>query len=115
MANGYNWDGTTSGNKIAKAMAARTDWASFTTAGTIGNDLSENNASGFSALPGGYRHRRSWFQRQGTNGRWWSATSLNVNPVNAYNSYLHYHSEPLGRHNEIKEYGLSVRLVRDAR
>jgi uncharacterized protein (TIGR02145 family) len=51
IANGYNYDGTRTGNKIAKAMAAKTDWNSFVSAGAIGNDLSKNNASGFSALP----------------------------------------------------------------
>jgi len=28
ITNGYNWDGTTTGNKIGKALAARTDWRS---------------------------------------------------------------------------------------
>ncbi len=51
--NGYNYDGsTTSGNKIAKALAATTDWITDTGPGSIGNDLTKNNSSGFSALPG---------------------------------------------------------------
>ncbi len=56
IANGYNWDGTTTGNKIAKSMAAKTDWNSSSTAGAPGNDVQSNNSSGFSALPGGYRY-----------------------------------------------------------
>jgi uncharacterized protein (TIGR02145 family) len=40
IANGYNWDGTTTGNKIAKSMAAQTDWyTGTTTVGAIGNYL----------------------------------------------------------------------------
>jgi uncharacterized protein (TIGR02145 family) len=35
IANGYNWDGTTSGNKIAKSMAATTDWKISTQAGAM--------------------------------------------------------------------------------
>jgi len=54
-AKGYNRDGTTTGNKIEKALAAKTDWVTYSTNGTIGSDLSKNNSSGFSALPGGYR------------------------------------------------------------
>jgi len=41
IANGYNWDNTTSGNKIAKSMAAQTDWIGSTFQGAIGNDLSK--------------------------------------------------------------------------
>jgi Fic family protein len=37
-----NWDGTSEGNKIAKALAAQTDWWTFTDSGTIGCDLSKN-------------------------------------------------------------------------
>jgi uncharacterized protein (TIGR02145 family) len=55
IANGYNWDGTTTGNKIAKSMAAQTDWKTDTNPGATGNDLFKNNKSGFSALPGGWR------------------------------------------------------------
>ena len=54
IANGYNWDGSKEGNKIAKALAAKTDWESYTEAVTPGNALSKNNASSFSALPGGF-------------------------------------------------------------
>lgn len=44
ITNGYNWNGTTSDtaqyNKIAKSLAAKTDWLVDTTTGAIGNDLS---------------------------------------------------------------------------
>ena len=56
--NGYNWDetkDTAKDNKIAKSLAAKTDWHTNLTAGTIGSDLTMNNSSGFSALPGGGR------------------------------------------------------------
>lgn len=51
IAYGYNYDGTTDSNKIAKSLAAQSDWVSSTWVGAIGNDLSQNNRSGFSALP----------------------------------------------------------------
>ena len=55
IASDYNYDGTTTGNKIAKAMASTTGWISSTETGAIGNDQSLNNYSGFNAFPEGYR------------------------------------------------------------
>jgi len=55
IANGYNYDGTTIDNKIAKAMASSSGWESYSEVGVIGNDdyPEKQNASGFTALPGG--------------------------------------------------------------
>ena len=63
VIHGYNYDGTTdtTNNKIAMALAAQTDWYPFTGAGYPGNDLTKNNRSGFSALPGGYRDSNGSF------------------------------------------------------
>jgi len=111
IANGYNWDGTTTGNKIAKSMSAKTDWNLSSTAGTPGNDMQSNNSSGFSALPGGCRLNYGSFNSQGNYGLWWSATEYLASY--AYYRYLFYVSGDLNRHNYNKEYGFSVRLVRD--
>jgi uncharacterized protein (TIGR02145 family) len=110
-ANGYNYDGTRTGNKIAKSMAAQTDWASYTTAGTIGNDHSKNNASGFSALPGGYRYYDGNFYSQNYNGLWWSAMEYVAS--SAYYRNLYYALERLDRDFHGKSWGCSVRLLRD--
>jgi len=75
IAHGYNYDGTTSGNKIAKSMAATTEWKLSDEIGAIGNDLSLNNASGFSALPGGYWYYGvNNFTQQGIQGFWYTST-----------------------------------------
>jgi len=111
IANGYNWDGTTTENKIAKSMAAQTDWMSYALAGTIGNDLSKNNASGFSALPGGCRDSGGSFHGQSPNGYWWSATERDASY--AFNRILRYSYESLGRSYFSKSWGFSVRLLRD--
>lgn len=50
IANGYNYDGTTTDNKIGKAMASTTGWNSSTKTGVVGNDQSLNNSSGFNAF-----------------------------------------------------------------
>jgi uncharacterized protein (TIGR02145 family)/uncharacterized repeat protein (TIGR02543 family) len=56
ITHGYNYDGSTDSNKIAKSLAAKSDWTVSTYDGTIGNDLNKNNRSGFSALPSGRRN-----------------------------------------------------------
>ena len=63
IANGYNYDGYNTGNKIAKAMASTTGWNSSTAAGAPGNDQSLNNDSGFNAFPEGLPLQQ-WFVLQ---------------------------------------------------
>jgi uncharacterized protein (TIGR02145 family) len=112
IANGYNWDGTTAGNKIAKSMAARTDWADTTIPGTTGSDLSINNASGFSALPGSNRNPHGHFYyQQSVSGYWWSTTEDDASI--AWLRNLYYDLEYLFRRDGVKEFGFSVRLLRD--
>ena len=72
---GYNFDGSISGNKIAKAMASTTNWSTSNDIGTVGNTdyPLQRNRSGFSALPGGIRSFEGPFSQIGTNGAWWSS------------------------------------------
>jgi uncharacterized protein (TIGR02145 family) len=113
IANGYNWDGTTTGNKTAKALAAKKNWYANSTYGTIGSDLLKNNSSGFSALPGGLRTYAGIFfpQTQSAYGYWWSTTAYSV--TYAGNRGLEYNSEGLGNYSNDKRCGFSVRLLRD--
>jgi len=111
IANGYNWDGTTMSNKIAKAMATKSDWSASTTAGASGNDLTKNNASGFSALPGGDRSYLGFFYGQSGCGSWWSASETDASY--AYFRDLGSDCEYLGRNLISKSCGFSVRLLRD--
>jgi uncharacterized protein (TIGR02145 family)/uncharacterized repeat protein (TIGR02543 family) len=112
IANGYNYDSTTTGNKIAKSMAATTDWSTSTNTGAIGNDLTKNNSSGFTGLPSG---RCSYgFYYIDTNGAWWSSSSSIGSEVAWYRD-LGYSSYNLsiGVTNGYKNSGFSVRLLRD--
>jgi uncharacterized protein (TIGR02145 family) len=112
VLNGYNWDGTTTGNKIAKSLAVKMDWYPFTTTtGTIVCDLTKNNRSGFSALPGGYRDGNSTFISIGYTGFWWSVTEFDAS--SAYNRSLYSSGDTLFRLNYFKSFGFSVRLFRD--
>jgi uncharacterized protein (TIGR02145 family) len=112
IANGYNWDGTRTGNKIAKSMATKTDWKRCVQTGAIGNDLSKNNASGFSALPAGYRLPDCNFHLQSLTGFWWSATERDAS--NGRSRNLFYVVVGLyTSYNEKETCGFSVRLLRD--
>jgi len=111
ISSGYNWDASTSENEIAKSMASNTDWIASGDNGTIGNDLTQNNKSGFSALPGGCRYSYGDFDGLGYYGHWWSATESNA--FYAYARYLFYSSEYLYRYYSVKGCGFSVRVVRD--
>lgn len=111
IAKGYNWDGTTTGNKIAKSFAARTGWVPSGGSGTIGSDLSKNNRSGFSALPGGVRRFDAIFVNQGVCGFWWSATKETAS--GAWFCIIESGSSSLGRMVCQHSYGFSVRLVKD--
>jgi uncharacterized protein (TIGR02145 family) len=111
IANGYNWDGTTTENKIGKSLAAKTDWVTYSTIGSIGCDLTKNNRSGFSALPGGYRSSYGGFNAQSYQGFWWSVTECGTNCV--WHRLLSCHDECSWRGNHDDLDAFSVRLLRD--
>ena len=114
IANGYNYDGTTTNNNIAKAMASSSGWESSTNEGVIGNNdyPEKQNASGFSALPGGHRDDDGTFGGVGYDGSWWSSTEFNTSY--AYFRLLFYFDGSLYNFvNFYKKLGLSVRCVRD--
>lgn len=113
IANGYNYDATTTDNKIAKALAAKTDWTTSTTTGAPGNTLSTNNSSGFSALPGGFRSDSGSFLYLGGTGVWWSATEYGTDY--AWYRSLSYGGAYLdsGSLDSDLQDGFSVRCVRD--
>lgn len=74
IANGYNYDGSTSGNKVAKAVAARNSWASNSPTGSPGsnNYHAMMNASGFSAIPAG-NYIGGYFSSSINEAKWWTS------------------------------------------
>jgi uncharacterized protein (TIGR02145 family) len=119
MANGYNYDGTTTGNKYAKSLAAITNWETSTYTGDVGNDLSKNNSTGFSALPGGYRGYNGTFVSVGLSGYWWSATERGMSSAWSRIMYYSYYSfiystGHVSRNDYDETIGFSVRCVRDS-
>ena len=115
IANGYNYDGTTTENKIAKSMASTTGWSSSETEGAIGNDQSSNNSSGFNAFPEGYRYYEGSFGSEGYTAIFWSSTESYTGSADyAWDRNLQNYGSSLGRGNSyLKRHGFSVRFVRD--
>lgn len=111
IANRYNYDGTTTGNKIAKSMAAANYWNISSNSGAIGNNHSLNNKSGFSALPGGCRYENGTFDYFGSNGYWWSSSESGIN--NSWYRNLYFDGILVYSGSFYKERGSSVRYVRD--
>ena len=112
IANGYNWDGTTTDNKIGQSLAAKTDWSYSNKEGKVGNEFEADNRTGFLALPGGYRAPSGIFNFKRDFGYWWSSTECDTS--SAFNRYLFYAHALLYREIGSKSCGFSVRLVRDS-
>jgi uncharacterized protein (TIGR02145 family) len=116
VSHGYNWDGTTDTttyNKTAKSLAAKTDWYTIPGAkeGAIANDLAKNNRSGFSALPGGARCGGGSFGGIGGDAGWWIASEDSAS--GAYVRGLSCLLEELVTATVDNSCGFSVRLVKD--
>jgi uncharacterized protein (TIGR02145 family) len=112
ITNGYNYDGTTTDNKIAKSLASTFMWNASTSTGAIGNNdyPTKKNATGFTALPGGNHD----VMAPGSIlelGCWWSATD--VDGVNAWNRRLFFDQSSLYRIFSPKDFGYSVRCMMD--
>lgn len=111
IANGYNFSGTTDENAIAKSLAVKTDWKESIDAGSPGNDMGSNSASGFLGLPNGYCeitgiiYYRNWY------AFWWTTTPQDSTFVKIRG--ISYSSSDLKTTAFTKGYGLSVRLVKD--
>ena len=88
IANGYNYDGSTTGNKIAKSLADTNYWATSTLKGTVGNKdyPTYRNKTGFSGLPGG-TYLGMYFS-QGTNGDWWTSSAKKTDKNYIYYMFL---------------------------
>lgn len=91
---GYNLAGT--------KMKSTSGWK------TNGNGT---NSSGFSGLPGGYRHDSGTFHVIGTIGYWWSSTGYTTG--NVATRTLNFSNDYVDSDYYNKERGFSVRCLRD--
>ena len=115
IVNGYNYDGTRSGNKISKSLADNSLWNNSNNEGAIGNKNnypSKNNITGFSATPSGRRVTDGSYMGGGRLCYWWNATENDA--TTAWYRYLFCNDDYL--HNNarfLESDGLSVRCIRD--
>ena len=93
---------------IAKALAATSDWVTSANAGDIGNNLTINNSSGFTALPSGWRHLS--FENIGVYGTWWTSSYIDNM---RWTSLLFYNNSGLHNWSMNSNTGLSVRCIRN--
>ena len=80
-----------------------TNWNSPNTGAT--------NTSLFSALPGGYRMESGYYVYIGSYGYWWSSSEINT--LHAWNRSLLNEVGITSRNNFLKNFGFSVRCLRD--
>jgi uncharacterized protein (TIGR02145 family) len=115
ISQGYNFDGSISGNKIGKALASNTEWAVSSVTGAIGSsDHPEKmNASGFNALPGGFRLYNGAFWLIGSSASWWSITPDETDSNQAFYTVLYYEFIELGKNKGFKSHGFSVRCLKN--
>ena len=111
---GYNWDGSQTGDKIAKAISARTSWKLSDVPGAIGNNPGLNNACGFSAYGTGFRHESGIFEPAGNYTGWWTATAVSSDHAGMID--LHGNQAAWSNaHHYRSACGYAVRLIQDAK
>lgn len=107
---GLGYEG--SGQDIAKAMASSSGWESSSQPGTVGNNPSGNNSSGFNGILAGERlglvsafwddHQRTW---------WWASSNYDTNLNTCFG--LKYNDSTLISSSDYLSAGLSVRCVKN--
>ncbi|MBN2612220.1 MAG: fibrobacter succinogenes major paralogous domain-containing protein [Bacteroidales bacterium] len=114
IANGYNYDGSTTLNHIGKSMASASNWNLSTGKGDVGNtDYPEyRNKSGFSVLPGGHRSTIG-FSYIGDRSYFWSSTETDPGSMNAWFRYINYQDVIFNYSHINKKLGMSVRCVKN--
>ena len=99
-------------DSTAQALTATVNWTESSIVGAIGNAYgSFNNTSGFCALPAGGRYNYGVCGNVGDYTAWWTATQSDSG--NAWFRSLSFYGNVAERNFYIKQYGLSVRCVKD--
>ena len=113
ITNGFNYDGTNIGNKIAKSMASSTGWSTSTEAGAVGNNPSTNNISEFNGFPNGAIVADGGYDTN-SHSVFWTSTEHTQLILKSWNRSLTFTADDLGRNKYDKTFGFSVRFVQDS-
>ncbi|MBR4646207.1 MAG: fibrobacter succinogenes major paralogous domain-containing protein [Bacteroidales bacterium] len=100
---------------VSKSLASVNGWNSSTTVCSAGNDPSMNNASGFTAVAGGYNIGSSICSPPGEMAYFWTCTSRSGPVLNnfVYQYSINYSSAEFNSGNGMKNWELSVRCVKN--
>jgi uncharacterized protein (TIGR02145 family) len=117
-SHGYNYDQTitndsTASNKLGKAIAGTNTWYSSSVTGAIGNNLTTNNKSGFSAYPSIYRKNIGDFTGTSPSCAIWWTSSYDNNFGNPICWSISYAISYINKGTNLENYGFAVRCVKD--
>jgi uncharacterized protein (TIGR02145 family) len=112
VANGFNYDDTTTGNKCGKSISAKGTWNISATTGAVGNTdyPAKRNVTKFTALGVGTRTTAGDFVNIGAVSFFWSSTKVSTNGQSRSLSSNLVIFNSGG--NDLKN-GFSVRLLKD--
>jgi uncharacterized protein (TIGR02145 family) len=114
IANGYNYDGTTTGNKIAKSLGDSKYWGISDYEGSLGSTGHPelNNKTHFNALPSG---ARGWeFEVLGYVGHLWTSTSsTDLSNNAAYRVWIDNITPSITTQYTSRYIGLAVRCLKN--
>jgi uncharacterized protein (TIGR02145 family) len=112
IANGFNYDGTISENKIAKSLASKNDWYRSTETGAVGNTdyPDKRNVTGFTGFPSGSR-LHNFYTNFSYYTMWWSSSEFGHDIASGWG--ICWSNSDLIRNTLSEKYGLSVRCLKD--
>lgn len=111
ISNGFNYDGSFSGNKFAKAIASTNYWTLSSGPGAPGNSPANNNSTQFSSMPGGMRYGNSGvYGNSGTGSYMW--TSVLVTDAEANYRAIFYGYNFFNSFQSSMKHGFAVRCIK---
>ena len=112
--NGYNYDGSTSERKFAKAISANNTWVECGNCedGAPGQDVTANNSTGFSAVPTGYIVNDN-FQNGSERAEWWTSTENEEESNKAWKRGINRSYKGFDITTPFKTIGKAVRIIKE--
>jgi len=103
--------GTDTVDYVSKLIASKEYWKESSVSYAVGNQLNDNNKTGFNAMPAGYRHNSGFYKRSEIVGEWWCfSTSTEMLVIS---KTIRYDSPQFGTSLGFRMRGVSVRCVKD--